>query len=282
MIHFYKMQALGNDFIVLVEASLFAEHVRFLSNRHYGIGADQVICLHISSKNKSTRVSFFNADGTQAEMCGNGLRCVGLLLTHLTGRKSHTVHTCTRAHILDVLNAGMVRVSMGTVEILSSMSAEHLLAQESTQDFKPFVQDYGLVNVGNPHLVFFVRNPDTAMMAARFGPIFEKHPLFPKRINVGFAYYPVGQKHTLPDPLRFSLSVWERGAGLTYACGSGALAAAALGRHLYAWPVPCEVNQQGGSLIINVNGTEYTQTGHAQLVFEADISLPLDFRVSHY
>jgi diaminopimelate epimerase len=260
------MQDLGNDFIVLVNVMPSIEKIRILADRHYGIGADQVLCLSFSenSEKRTSSVTFFNADGSQAEICGNGLRCAGLLLQRLTKKQTHTLRTSTRSYIVEVLDK-TVRAHMGTVTLLPSIEA--LFAQASVKDMRPFVRDYGLVDVGNPHLVFFLNTPDASAMAMRFGSFFETLTLFPKRINVGFARVDDAQSSSL------TFAVWERGSGLTLACGSGAMAAAALAHHLYGLSWPVCVSQKGGPLFIDMKNGEYTQTGPAHFVFEGDIPL---------
>ncbi|MDR2416899.1 MAG: diaminopimelate epimerase [Holosporales bacterium] len=267
MVHFYKMQALGNDFVALVDVIPSTEQICTLADRHYGIGADQVLCLSFT-KEKPPSIIFFNADGSQAEMCGNGLRCAGLLLQRLTARSKHILHTVTRSHTVEILETQTVRVSMGAVTLLPSIAPETLFGKTLAQDnMRSFVLDYGLVDVGNPHLVFFLRVSDVLAMAMRFGALFETLEIFPKRTNVGFAHRPDTRISSI------TLAVWERGAGLTEACGSGATAAAALGHHLYALSWPICVRQKGGNLSIDMENGEYTQTGSAHFMFEGDISL---------
>ncbi|MDR2412151.1 MAG: hypothetical protein LBD66_00895, partial [Holosporales bacterium] len=172
MAHFYKMQGLGNDFIIFMGTPLSSAFVHFLTARPYGIGADQVINLSLSQSSQPAAVSFFNADGRTAEVCGNGLRCVGLLLAHLTGCKTHSVRSKTRTHVLEVLDPPLVRASMGGVTFPATPST--LLDQQNAQDLRKKVLAHGRVEVGNPHLVFFISSKDTASLAKHFGPIYEK------------------------------------------------------------------------------------------------------------
>lgn len=260
------MQALGNDFAVLVGERPTCSQVQRLADRHYGIGADQVLCVSLA-ENHSASATFFNADGSQAEMCGNGLRCIGLLLWRLTKRKTHTLQTQTRAHTIEILENQTVRVSMGSVALLPTVSQEQLFGQETLQECHLLVQNYGIVDVGNPHLTLFVRDPNVCLTAARFGPRFETLELFPKRVNVGFAHV------TESPPSSLTLAVWERGAGLTKACGSGGLAAAVLTHHFYSLPWPICVVQKGGDITVDEENSNYIQTGPAHFVFDGEIAL---------
>jgi diaminopimelate epimerase len=258
------MQALGNDFVVFVDVIPSTEQIRLLADRHYGIGADQVLCLFPDKGPPS--LTFFNADGSTAEMCGNGLRCAGLLLQRLTTQSAHTIRTTTRTHVVEVLEAQTVRVNMGTIALLPPVAPDLLFAEASVQGLQPLVQHYGLVDVGNPHVVFFLHTSDVLATASRFGPVVETMTLFPRRINVGFAYADAHAR-------TITLAVWERGVGLTKACGSGAIAAAALGYHLYAIAGPIRVLQEGGAMTVDKENAEYIQTGPAHFVFEGDLLL---------
>jgi len=216
---FFKYQGLGNDFVVIdrrgtgldVDAAL----TRRLCDRHFGIGADGVLAI-LPEPGTAGRMVVHNADGSIAEMCGNGLRCV---VKHLAERGSE------RAPVMDVATgAGVLRCELGwgarTVETVTVSMGKAQLRAPILPHGGPFVQQplegqlATAVSMGNPHCVLL----DTPLSeAARLGPLLEVHPLFPSRTNVEFV-----------RPLEgggLEVVVWERGVGLTLACGTGACAA---------------------------------------------------------
>jgi diaminopimelate epimerase len=254
MIPFVKMQGLGNDFIVMdlragLELPLGAAALaRALCDRHFGIGADGVLLIHPpASAAALARMQVINADGSEAEMCGNGLRCV---VRHLwrpdLDRPEMAIDTgagTLLCQVEDGPTGPLILVDMGAPQ-----AAPAPLTVEA--DGRAF-QGIG-VNLGNPHLVIFLP-PGEALRpcAERYGPILERHPLFPQRTNVEFAH--------LGEPDRIDLVVWERGCGITLACGTGAcattLAAAQAGRS----PGPFqEIHLPGGVLYVRID-----ENGHA-------------------
>lgn len=221
---FFKMNGLGNDFIVVdgrqSPYSPTADQVRALSARGEGaIGCDQFIVLEPSSR-ADLFMRIWNGDGTQVQACGNATRCVGQLLLDETGAPSVTIET-----VAGLLGASRPPEGQGGVTV--DMGAPRLgwdqipLAQEMDTraletSLAPNLTRPGCVNMGNPHVVFFV--PDIETVPVRdIGPVIEHHPMFPEGVNVGFAQI---LAHN-----RIRLRVWERGAGLTKACGTGACAA---------------------------------------------------------
>lgn len=264
---FWKYEGLGNDF-VLCNVPVSGEQARTLCHRSLGIGADGVLV--VSSPEAEPSVKVWNSDGSLAEVCGNGLRCVALHLFDLLGRSS-PVHIRSDAglHLCEQIKDGIIRVEMGSPE----MDRPAIPAQGEG----PFVDEpleaagttlrFTAVGMGNPHAVTF--DPVTEKLVPTLGPAFEHHGLFPARVNVGFA--------TMEGPA-IALTVWERGAGLTGACGSGACAAAvaacATGR---AEPYePLMVVQPGGTLTITVGrGKEpILMEGPARRVFAGEVNLP--------
>lgn len=239
-IDFTKMHGLGNDFVILdarlaTIPAITPDIAAALANRHRGIGCDQMIVLEPSSI-ADFRMRIFNADGGEVEACGNASRAVALL-----HGQSASVETAGGTIALEPTQGG-ARVDMGkprfdwdAIPLDYPMDTAHMpLAWEE-------LTDPAAINVGNPHVVFFV--PDTEAVALdRLGPVIEHDPVFPQRVNVNIADISAGA---------INLLVWERGVGLTKACGTGACATAvaAIRRGLVCSPVP--VNLPGGTLVIS-------------------------------
>jgi len=220
---FLKMNGLGNDFVVVETRSApfdpSPEQVRAIADRKAGVGCDQLIVIE-KAEDADARVRFWNADGEEVSACGNGTRCVGWLLMQSSGKDEAVIET--KAGRLVATRAGerLVSVDMGEPRLAWDqipLAAEHdTLSLEVTLSGHPALQTPGCVSMGNPHVVFFVDDVD-AVPIAEVGPKIETHPLFPEHVNVGFAQ--------VLGPDRIRLRVWERGAGLTKACGTGACAA---------------------------------------------------------
>ena len=213
--HFTKMQGLGNDYLYVFGEvpDNVAELSRKLSDRHFGAGSDGMIYISRSSA-ADFRMRIFNADGSEAAMCGNGIRCVGKYVYDkgYTDRTSLTVETMSGIRTLEMqVRNGRVRsvtVGMGAAEVGDELSVE---ADGRTVTGTP-------VSVGNPHFVIFVDDIDEAPLY-ELGPLIEKHEAFPSGINVEFVQVLAGD--------RIRMRVWERGSGVTMACGTGACASAA-------------------------------------------------------
>ncbi|MGB7408929.1 MAG: diaminopimelate epimerase [Pontixanthobacter sp.] len=238
-VSFVKMHGLGNDFVVLDGRAdplpeLDADRVRRLADRHRGIGCDQLIALE-RSDNADFRMRIYNADGAEVEACGNAARAVALL--HGEAARVETAGG-TIALIPTEIGA---RVDMGTPRFAwDAIPIEYPMDTANMPVSWETLANPAAVNVGNPHVVFFVPDAD-AVPLDRVGPVIERDPLFPKGINVNVAQV---------DGDRIHLRVWERGAGLTKACGTGACATAvaAIGRGLAQSPV--RVSLPGGELTI--------------------------------
>jgi diaminopimelate epimerase len=217
LIPFLKMHGAGNDFVVIDERrrplDLTADQVRRLADRRTGIGCDQFITLYAKPQGTDADLvmRIRNPDGSEAGACGNATRCVAELLFEQTGHPFQVIRTVSGDLLAERLVDGRFRVDMGTarlgwneVPLARAMDTLHL----------PLPGDPAACSMGNPHATLFVDDPG---IAERDGPALEHDPLFPDRANIGFA-------HVLaPDRMR--LRVWERSAGLTLACGSGACAA---------------------------------------------------------
>lgn len=255
---FRKMHGLGNDFVVIdtreAPLAMSARRAAALADRHTGIGCDQLIVIEASDV-ATVRMRIFNHDGSEVEACGNATRAVGLLL----GGDS-TIETL--GGLLSARNAGdgvsvdMGKPRFGWNDIPVAYAMDTLEMPVGWEDLEGPVG----VNVGNPHAIFFVRDCDEVELD-RLGPLIEHDPLFPERVNVNVA--------TIEDEGRIRLRVWERGAGLTRACGTGACATAvaAMRRKLVGPEVTVEL--PGGDLVIAWrDGGTITMTGPATLAFE--------------
>ena len=224
---FIKMNGLGNDFIIVETRGdtpfrPTPEAVRALSDRRTGVGCDQLIAIE-PSPNGDAFMRIWNAQGEEVSACGNATRCVGWLVMQATGRAEALVET--RAGLLGVTDAGdkRVTVDMGRpgldwrdIPLAEEMDTRGIELQVGPID-NPVLHTPGCVSMGNPHVVFFV--PDISVApVAEVGPMIEHHFLFPEGVNVGFAQI------LATDRIRYR--VWERGTGITKACGTGACAAA--------------------------------------------------------
>lgn len=251
---FIKMHGLGNDFVVIdarrEPLALDAAAVRAVADRRAGVGCDQLIVMEPASNGAAdVFMRIRNADGGEVEACGNATRCVASLIMAETGRDRCTVET--RAGALPAVAArdGAIAVDMGAVRtawreipLAREMDTLHLELARGP------LRDPVAVNIGNPHAVFFVDDA-AAIDLAGLGPSLEHDPVFPERANLGVAEV-VG-----PDRLR--VRVWERGVGLTRACGTGACAAAAAAHRRGLAGRKVEVRLDGGPLAL-----EWREDGH--------------------
>ena len=268
---FLKMNGLGNDFVVVEARSApfqpTAEEVRAIADRKAGIGCDQLISIE-PGEGVDARVRFWNADGEEVSACGNGTRCVGWLLMQASGQDEAVIET--KAGKLFAQRAGerLVSVDMGKPGLewrdiplareQDTRALEVTLYEDAALAIAP-----GCVSMGNPHVVFFVPDIDAAPVTAA-GPVVEHHPLFPQAVNVGFAQ--------VIDRGRIRLKVWERGAGLTKACGTGACAAlvAAARRDLTDRSAVLELD--GGELLIEWRADDHViMTGPAAVDFAGEL-----------
>lgn len=265
-IEFTKMEGLGNDY-VYVDAMRFpiedpqALAVR-MGDRHTGIGSDGLILIGGSSvADFSMRI--FNADGSEGLMCGNGARCVGKYVYDkgLTDKKEITLETVSGVRTLSLETGADGKVSLITVD-MGSFEARPLGLNIGNHFF-----DGMSVNVGNPHFVVFT---DSINSVAVYGKSIEHHALFPDRTNVEFA--------TSLYPGLIKMKVWERGSGMTMACGTGACATAVAAVLKGIAPESCTVRSDGGDLEIRCDtvSRKVYMKGPANLVFEGTVTLPFD------
>ncbi len=265
-IPFLKMHGAGNDFVVVDERArpfgFSPDQVRRLSDRRIGIGCDQFITLHPPPARTDADVlmRIRNPDGGEAGACGNATRCVAELLFEQTGRPFHVIRTIAGDLPAERLADGRFRVDMGParldwrdIPLARALDTLHL----------PLPGDPAACGMGNPHATLFV--PDIGV-AARHGPALECDPLFPERANIGFASV------LAPDRLR--LRVWERGAGLTLACGSGACAAAVNAHRRGLTGRRVAVEMDGGALDIEWRpDNRVLMAGPAATSFRGEIDL---------
>jgi len=260
---FHKMHGLGNDFVVIDARAAPIEmgptRARAIADRRTGIGCDQLILIEPSSA-ADARMRIFNADGGEVEACGNASRCVALLLGG-----SSTIETLGGL-IRGEAGADAASVDMG--EPRFGWDAIPLAYAMDTAAMPVGWEDLNqpmAVNVGNPHVIFFV--PDTdAVDLERLGPIIETDPLFPERVNVNVA--------TIASRSHIRLRVWERGVGLTLACGTGACATAVAAIRSGRVDAPVTVELPGGPLVIDWSeGGPIMMTGPAAHVFTGEADL---------
>ena len=272
---FTKMHGIGNDFIVIdtinQTVTLKAEHIRHLADRRFGIGCDQVLLVEASQRaDADFRYRIFNADGGEVEQCGNGARCFARFVHDqgLTDKNQLLVETLAGLLSLYLLPDGQVTVNMGQPRLepvdVPFLATERALRYAIAVDGMEL--DIGVVSMGNPHAVVMVNDVDQAPVA-HLGPLLERHSRFPKRANIGFMQ--------VVDPKHIRLRVFERGAGETLACGSGACAAVVVGRLWDRLRSNVRVELPGGELAIHWTGEgeSVTMTGRAVTIFEGWIEL---------
>ncbi|MFM2035494.1 MAG: hypothetical protein RL459_759 [Pseudomonadota bacterium] len=290
-IPFTKMQGAGNDFVVLDETRgrypLGAAHYRFLGDRHFGVGADQILTVRPSpSPGIDFEYVIHNADGDEVEQCGNGARCFARFVRDrgLTDQDLITVQTKSSVIQPRLTVDGRVTVDMGAPifdEPLVPFDAAGLVAQTmgdwhtwplaltpvAGEPLSPSTVNVAVVSMGNPHAVQLVTDVDTAPVAI-VGPQVEHHARFPRRVNAGFMQ--------VQDRAHVRLRVFERGAGETLACGSGACAAVVAGIRLGLLDARVDVQTRGGLLTIAWDGmgSPVMMTGPATTVFEGVIDIP--------
>ncbi|MFC7497969.1 diaminopimelate epimerase [Enterovirga sp. GCM10030262] len=262
MRRFHKMHGLGNDFVIFdareEPVEMDGARARAIADRRTGIGCDQLIVMEPSAR-ADFRMRIFNADGGEVEACGNAARCVALL----AGGDAR-IETAGGI-ITGSAQGGGARIDMGEPRFAwDEIPLGYAMDTAAMPVGWEYLQQPAAINVGNPHIVFFVEDSG-AVELERLGPLIERDPLFPDRVNVGVASMEDGA---------IRLRVWERGAGLTLACGTGACAAAVAGirRGLVASPV--EVRLPGGALTIEWKaGTPIRMSGPATHVFNGEIDL---------
>ncbi|MEB3245766.1 MAG: diaminopimelate epimerase [Vampirovibrionales bacterium] len=286
---FTKMHGLGNDFVMLdgrtlgadisASTSLISTLAKIVCDRQWGIGADGLIIAAPPTDPAQHQAKFiyYNADGSVAEMCGNGIRCFALFCRQigLVNAARFNVETLAGTITPEILPNGQVRVNMGAPRLQAAQipvdTAHFSNAKNETNPPSPVLEktltlpggqrvQFSAISMGNPHAVIF----NASLNPAAHGPVLETHPAFPAKTNVEFT--------EILSPTHLRVVVWERGCGFTQACGTGACAvavAAILNKHAPA-KTPLQVELPGGVLIIEWDGTETDpvfMTGPATVAF---------------
>jgi diaminopimelate epimerase len=272
---FTKMQGLGNDFVVVDGIShaikLTLEQIRRIADRNFGVGCDQLLLVERTTvPTADFRYRIFNADGGEVEQCGNGARCFARFVVDnkLTAKTEIRVETARGIIVTRLENDGQVTVDMGAPRFTPAdipFVAERPALTYALQAGKQTV-DVSVLSMGNPHAVQIVADADAAPVASQ-GPLIEHHERFPQRVNAGFMQ--------VLDSHHIRLRVYERGAGETLACGTGACAAAVAGIRLGRLVSPVDVAMRGGKLVIRWDGDNapVQMTGPAVTVFEGEFNL---------
>jgi len=277
MYTFTKMHGLGNDFVVFDATrqpiALTSEKIRRLADRHFGVGCDQVLVIEPATRaDADFRYRIYNADGGEVEQCGNGARCM-LRFVHdngLTDKTEIAVETLGGVIRLRLEPDGQVTVNMGVPQFNPQAVPFDAPARQGVYDLSVDGRnlEMSVLSMGNPHAVIVVTDVDGAPVATQ-GPLIEGHARFPRRVNVGYMQ--------VLDRAHIRLRVYERGAGETLACGSGACAAVVAGRQRGLLDDKVTVALRGGGLRIAWagEGEPVWMTGPATAVFEGDIDLGL-------
>ena len=272
---FLKMHGLGNDFVVLdgvrQPLALSPEQLRLLADRHFGVGCDQILLVEKATRvDVDFRYRIFNSDGGEVEQCGNGARCF-VRFVHdqgLTDRREIRVETMSGVISPRLEDDGNVTVNMGEPQFDPARIPFQSDSDALLQTLQVGAEDVAItaVSMGNPHAVQVVADVDSAPVA-RQGPLIESHPRFPQRVNAGFMQ--LVSRHAI------RLRVYERGAGETLACGTGACAAVVAGIARGLLDSPVRVATRGGELSIawGGKGTPVLMSGPAVTVFTGEIEL---------
>lgn len=268
MLPFVKMHGAGNDFVVLDSRStrlaLTPERVRQIANRRYGVGCDQLIIVERDEAGADAFMRILNADGSEVGACGNATRCVAALLAEENGGRYINIRTSAGLLAAEIIGPGLVEVDMGAPtlewgEIPLSSPADTLHLKLSLGP----VSDPASCSMGNPHATFFVQDLQHLQIES-LGPALEKNRIFPERANIGFAM--------IESSTRMRLRVWERGAGLTMACGSGACAALVNASRRGLMGRQASVVMDGGELLITWSENGHVlMRGPAETVFNGEL-----------
>lgn len=268
---FIKMHGLGNDYVYVdcidpVTADIIAHTelsslAQQLSDRHFGIGSDGLVLI-LPSDEADARMRIFNADGSEAQMCGNAIRCVGKYL--------YESGICRRTQICIQTPAGLRTLMLHTTEgkvdsVEVNMGKAEVMFDELMINYRPVA--FVSVNMGNPHIVLFPQTHVATMSLTPLGPTLERHPHFPEGTNVEFV--------SVRNSKEIDMRVWERGSGETMACGTGACAAAVAAAVLSKTDNSVTVHLRGGDLHIHYDPEtrEVTMTGPATEAFRGEYIL---------
>jgi diaminopimelate epimerase len=273
-LHFTKMHGLGNDFMVIdgihQTVTLSPHQIAQLANRHTGIGFDQCLLIEASQqKGIDFNYRIFNADGNEVGQCGNGARCLALFARYygLTDKKQIQIATQTTRMSLYIHEDNLVSVSMGMPKLQPCDIPVNMLNQQSVYTLPISPEEkvsFHAINVGNPHAVILVEDLQSAPVT-RLGKYLSQHPAFPEQTNVGFMQ--------IINPETIHLRVYERGSEETLACGSGAVAAAAVGRLYHGLAEKINVQLPGGIVTVSWPDPQHelVLTGPAEFVYEGTL-----------
>lgn len=273
-LRFSKMHGLGNDFMVIDATrdtiELTTDEIRFWANRHFGVGFDQLLMVEpATTPGVDFRYRIFNADGSEVQQCGNGARCFARFVYDkgLTDKTEIQVETASGLIVLYITDDGGVRVNMGAPSFLPETLPFDIPVESEQYELEVDGERFeiGAVSMGNPHAVLRVTDVVSAPVAM-LGEKIESHPLFPERVNVGFA--------ERVDDAHIKLRVYERGAAETLACGTGACAAMVVLRRLEEVGDAVTISLPGGDLLVEWDGNPENpvwMTGPAVFVFEGEI-----------
>ena len=278
---FVKMHGLGNDFIIVDMATpsmiaAITAHAGWLADRRRGIGCDQILITtenNMPDNTADARLIILNSDGSMAEACGNGTRCVAALMMRRLGKDRITLHSdggkleaWQSADGLIAVNMGQPRFDWTDIPLAKPADTSRLnIGQDIGQNIGMELPLAMAVNIGNPHCIFAVADAD-AIPLADIGGGLETHAMFPHKANIEFI--------SLIGENRIRMRVWERGAGITSACGSGATASAIAAHRLGLTDKSVTVVLDGGELIINWTDDGAIMTGAVSDVFLGQVTLP--------
>jgi len=259
-IKFEKWQGLGNDFVILFDDIATSDLAIKMCDRNFGVGADGLFC---PTKSDSADIAwkFFNSDGTIAQMCGNGIRCFAKFAKkhNLVNKNKFSVETLAGIITPEILDNGNVLVDMGEPVLIPELIPVNV---EKALNFQVQGFDAAAVSMGNPHCVIYCEE-DSAIQAKAFGPKIEIDPIFPQKTNVEFV--------NIISSNRVKMNVWERGCGITLACGTGACATVVAGVKKHLINNVCDVVLPGGILNIDYREDNHVyMQGDAKMVFEGN------------
>lgn len=280
-VEFTKYQGLGNDFVLIDNRQqttplLTPQQAQKVCDRHFGVGADGVIFVLPAQGDTDYTMRIYNSDGSEPEMCGNGIRCVARFIADLEGcaadaSHAYRIHTLAGVITPELLPKGQVKVNMGQPRLWAAQIPTTLNHPEEEVVQRPLDvagQNWLVtcVSMGNPHCITFVEDVDSIALET-LGPQFENNPVFPQRINTEFV------EVVRPDHLK--MRVWERGAGITLACGTGACAVLVAGILTARCQSRATIELPGGPLEISWDGGEQPvyMTGPATSVFTGHLML---------
>ena len=274
------MQGAGNDFVMIdgfsAPVSLSSAQIKKIANRNFGVGCDQLLIVEKTSlPNVDFKYRIFNADGGEVEQCGNGARCFVRFVVEkgLTQKREIAVETASGLITLTIQNDNQVTVNMGApifepakIPFIAEKQLKQYALQTNNHAGSGLSINVSVLSMGNPHAVTIVDDVDTTNVA-ELGSQIETHASFPQRVNAGFMQ--------IVNSQTIKLRVYERGAGETLACGTGACAAVVSGIQLGLLQSPVLVNARGGKLQITWagEGAPVMMTGGAEVVFEGQIEV---------